>query len=178
MRVRRWTLLAARCAGAGQDAAHPLVGRCVHADLQPHPVHARPHALRHPRHRGDRGGREHGQAADPLHPWAGVRQHHLGRRDQPHAARGDEGVSGDGGRHALRVGAAVIRVGHREPDRAGRHAPTARSAVGPVLVQCGDPVSVGRGRAADPGADDHGERCPRDAGGHGRGARGCALARA
>ena len=81
---------------AGQGAA---------AELQPHPVHARPDAGRHHRHRHPRRGPGDRQAGVPVRPGAGLRQHRAGRRDQPHAAQdaggaapGDAGVPGDGRR--------------------------------------------------------------------------------
>ena len=57
-------------------------------ELQPHPVHARPDAVGHHRHRGDPGrqGRPASGRFKFLHG-AGLRQHPPGRRNQPHAAQ-------------------------------------------------------------------------------------------
>ena len=54
--VRARALPARRRARPGQDAADPDAGRRAGADVQPHPVHARPDAGRHHRHRGAGGG--------------------------------------------------------------------------------------------------------------------------
>jgi MoxR-like ATPase len=45
-----------RRAGAGQDAHDSHAGRRAEPGLQPHPVHARPDAVGHHRHRGHPGG--------------------------------------------------------------------------------------------------------------------------
>ena len=54
--LRPRPLPADRRAGAGQDPDDPHPGRRPEPDLQPDPVHARPDALGHHRHRGDPGG--------------------------------------------------------------------------------------------------------------------------
>ncbi len=73
-----------------------------------------------------------------------VHQCAAGGRNQPHAA---EDAVGAAGGHAGTVGhrarqhaqhrAAVLRAGHAEPHRAGRHVSAARSAAGPLPVQRG-----------------------------------------
>ena len=75
-------------------------------------------------------------------PGPGLRQHHPGRRDQPHAAedagraaRGDAGASGDGRRPHYPLDRAVLRAGDAEPDRAGRHLSAAGSAARSLHVQ-------------------------------------------
>ncbi len=50
---------AGRRARPGQDPDDLHPGQVAVADLQPHPVHPRPHAVRHHRHRGDRGEPQH-----------------------------------------------------------------------------------------------------------------------
>ncbi len=46
-------------AGLGQDAADLDAEQDARPELQPHPVHARPHAVGHHRHRGHRGRQDH-----------------------------------------------------------------------------------------------------------------------
>ena len=84
---------------AGRDARHRARPR-----RPPHPVHARPDAVRHPRLRGDGAGRAR-QALLPLHPRPDLRAAPDGRRDQPRqpahpvgAAAVDAGVSRHGRR--------------------------------------------------------------------------------
>ena len=62
-------------------------------DLQADPVHARPDAQRHHRHRGHPGGPGDAPAGVQVPARADLRQHDPGRRNQPHAAQ-------DAGRHA------------------------------------------------------------------------------
>ena len=106
---RRRPLPAARRAGPRQDAADQEARGGRPPEVQPHSVHARPDAVRHPRHRGDRGRPVDRQAGDSLHPRPDLREHHPRRRDQPHAAqdpgraaRGDAGIPGHGRRRPLR----------------------------------------------------------------------------
>ena len=66
----RRPLPAARRARPRQDAAHQEAGRGGRPQVQPHPVHARPDAVRHPRRGGDRGGPRDRQARHPVHPRA------------------------------------------------------------------------------------------------------------
>ncbi len=66
---------------AGRDAGHRARPR-----RPPHPVHARPDAVRHPRLRGDGAGRAR-QALLPLHLRPDLRPAADGRRDQPRHAR-------------------------------------------------------------------------------------------
>ncbi len=88
--------------GPGQDADGPLAGAVAVAGVQPDPVHARPDAQRHHRHRGALRGPQHRRAGAAVRPGADLRQPDPGRRDQPHAAqdagraaRGDAGTAGD-----------------------------------------------------------------------------------
>ena len=76
-----------RRARAGQDADRLHPGPGPAPEVQPHPVHARPDAQRHHRHRDHRGGRGHRQAVLPVRAGADLRQHRAGRRDQPHPAQ-------------------------------------------------------------------------------------------
>ena len=158
---RRRPLPAARRARAGQDAADQDARGGGRPQVQPHPVHAGPDAVRHPRHRGHRGGSRDRQAGDSLHPRADLREHHSRRRDQPHAAqdaggaaRGDAGVSGHGQRRALRARSAVLRARDAESDRAGRHLSAARGAARSLHVQRRDRLPDRRRGAAHPLADD------------------------
>ena len=71
-----------------------------------------------------------------------LRQHRAGRRDQPHAAqdpgrpaRGDAGAAGHRRRRAAPPARPVLRAGHAEPDRAGRHLSAARGPARPLHVQ-------------------------------------------
>ena len=57
--VRARPLPLRRRARPGQDAAHLDAGRGAQPHLQPHPVHARPDAVGHHRHRRARGGSRH-----------------------------------------------------------------------------------------------------------------------
>ena len=73
---------------------------------------------------------------------ADLRQRDPGRRDQPHAAQdagraagGDAGAPGHRRRQAAPAGRAVLRAGHAEPHRAGRHLSAARGAARPLHVQ-------------------------------------------
>ena len=105
------------------------MGDRARARRTPHPVHARPHALRHRRQRGA-GGEPRRQAQLPLHPGADLRPAPDGRRDQPRqpahpvgAAAGDAGAARDGRRQSPRRAAAVPCA--RDPEsRSSRKAPT------------------------------------------------------
>ena len=79
------------------------------------------------------------QAEFPLRARAGFLEHRAGRRNQPHAAQdagrpaaGDAGIRSHGGRQHLQARPAVLRDGHAEPDRAGRHLSAAGGPVGPL----------------------------------------------
>ena len=85
-----WALSAGRRAGAGEDADGLDAGRDHLAELQAHPVHARPDALGHHRHQRDRRATRR-QTRVPFRAGTGVRQHLAGRRDQPHASQGRPG---------------------------------------------------------------------------------------
>ena len=106
------------------------------AGLQrPHPVHARPAALR--RHRRD--GLRPAQGHLRLPPRPDLPHDRAGRRDQPCLAQDPVGAArGDGGepRHRRRRGplrrATVPGHRHPEPDRAGRHLPAARGPARPL----------------------------------------------
>ena len=130
--------------------------------LQAHPVHARPDAVGHHRHRDPRRAGRHAPAA--LRQGADLRQHHPGRRDQPHAAqdagraaRGDAGAPGHRRRADLPARPAVLRPRHAEPDRAGRHLSAARGAARSLHVQRRHHVPE-RGRRGDGGDADHRRR--------------------
>ncbi len=130
-------------------------------ELQPHPVHPRPDARRHHRHRGDPGGQAVGHAGVQVPQGADLRQRHPGRRDQPHAAEdavgpagGDAGVPDHGRRHAAPAGRAVLRPGHAEPDRARRDLSAARGPVGPLHVPRPGGLSQRGGGVPDRAADD------------------------
>ena len=140
--LRPRPLPAGRRARPGQDADDPHAGRRAEPELQPHPVHARPDAVRHHRHRGAAGGQDDRPARLQVPARADLRQRHPGRRDQPHAAqdagrpaRSDAGAPGHRRRHAAPAARPVLRAGHAEPDRAGRHLSAARGAAGPLHVQ-------------------------------------------
>ena len=99
---------AGRRAGPRQDQAGRNHGHRARARRAPHPVHARPDALRHSRQRSA-GGDAGRQAQLPLHPRPGLRAAADGRRDQPRqpahavgAAAGDAGASRHGRRRAPR----------------------------------------------------------------------------
>ena len=140
--LRRRALPARRRARPRQDAARldrrALAEPQVHAD----PVHARPDAERHHRHRDPRGGSGDAAPRVPVHRGPDLREHDPRRRDQPHAAedaggaaRGDAGAPGDGRREHLPPREAVLRARDAEPDRAGRDVSAARGAARPVHVQ-------------------------------------------
>ena len=129
-------------AGPGQDADDLQHRQAAVAPFRPHPVHARPDALGHHRHRSPRGRRRDRPAAHEVRQGADLRQHRPGRRDQPHAAQdpggalaGDAGVQGHRRRRRLSPGKAVPGARHAEPDRAGRDLPAARGPARPLHVQ-------------------------------------------
>ncbi len=68
--VQPGALPAGRRAGPGQDADDQHAQPDAEPELQPHPVHARPHAGRHHGHRRDRGEPQHGQPASSA-SWRG-----------------------------------------------------------------------------------------------------------
>ena len=81
-----------------------------------------------------------------------------GGRNQPgHAedavgpARSHAGAEHQHRRRSVPAQAAVLRDGHAEPDRAGRHVPAARSAARPLLLQAG-------GRLLQPRRAEHDHR--------------------
>ena len=131
-----------RRARPGQDLDDQHAVQVPVAGLQPHPVHARPDALRHHRHRGHRGEPQHRPPRVQVPGRPAVRQRHPGRRDQPHAAQ-DPGRpagshAGTPGHRRPRPpppGRPVLRAGHAEPDRAGRHLSAARGPARPLHVQ-------------------------------------------
>ncbi len=127
--------------------------------LQAHPVHARPDAGRHHRHRDPRRGRRRARAA--LRARADLRADPARRRDQPHAAqdpggaaRGDAGVPRHRRRPHLRARTAVLRAGDPEPDRARGHLSAARGAARSLHVQRDDVVPLGGRRGARRHPDD------------------------
>ena len=118
---------------AGRDARHRARPR-----RPPHPVHARPDAVRHSRLRGDGAGRAR-QALLPLHLRPDLRAAADGRRDQPRqpahpvgAAAVDAGISRHGRRRPPRPAGALPRAGHPEPAGAGRHLSAAGSPARPL----------------------------------------------
>ena len=62
-------------------------GRRAGPALPPHPVHARPDAVRHHGHRHHRRRPDHRPSQVDICRRADLRQHHPGRRNQPHAAQ-------------------------------------------------------------------------------------------
>ncbi len=129
---------AGRRARPRQDQAGRDHGHRARPRRPPHPVHARPDALRHPRQRSA-GGRRRRQAQLPLHPGPDLRPAADGRRDQPRqpahpvgAAAGDAGAARHRRRHPPRPAEALPRARDAEPDRAGRHLSAARSAARPL----------------------------------------------
>ena len=97
---------------------------------------------------------------------AAVRQRDSGRRNQPHAAENagraagsDAGAASHGRPRAASAARSVLRAGHAESDRAGRHLSAARSAARPVHVQGVREVSeFRRGIRNRPAHDD--DACP------------------
>ena len=63
------------------------VAEALELSLQPGPVHPRPDAERHHRHRDPRGGPGHRRAGLPVRAGADLRQRGAGRRDQPDPAQ-------------------------------------------------------------------------------------------
>ena len=139
--VRARPLPVRRRARPGQDAADPDAVRRARPVVRAHPVHARPDAVGHHRHRRAGRGPRHRAPRLPLRARAGLRQRDPRRRDQPHAAQDpggaaavDAGVPRVGGRPDLRPAAAVSGLRDAEPDRAGGHLPAARGAARPLHV--------------------------------------------
>ena len=156
------TVLSRRPCAAGrrarprQDQARRDHGHRARPRRPAHPVHPRPDAVRHSRHRGA-GGERRRQAQLPLHPGPGLRPAADGRRDQPRepahpvgAAAGDAGAARHGRRRAPRPAAAVPRARDPEPARAGRHLSAARSPARPLPDADRRRLSRPRGRAAHP----------------------------
>ena len=138
-----------------QDQAGRDHGHRARARRAPHPVHARPDALRHRRQRGA-GGKPRRQAQLPLHPRPDLLPAADGRRDQPRqpahpvgAAAGDAGAPRHGRRHPPRRAAPLPCARDAEPDRAGRHLSAAGSAARPLPDADRRRLSRPRGRAAD-----------------------------
>ncbi len=114
------------------------IAGCLDLAVLAHPVHAGSHAERRDRHQHP-GHRRRRLAPLLAAQGADLRAGDPGRRDQPghaedaeRAARGDAGARVHHRGHAARDGGAVLRAGHREPDRDGR-APTRcrrRSSIG------------------------------------------------
>ena len=135
-------------------------------EVQPHPVHARPDAVGHHRHRHHQGRRGDRPPPDGVRAGPDLRQHRARRRNQPHAAedavgaaRGDAGAPRhDPGAH-LRARRAVLRVRHAEPDRARRHLSAARGAARSLHVPHRHRASAGR-RGVRRRAGDDGDHRP------------------
>ena len=113
----------------------------LNLSLQPHPVHARPDAVGHHRHRRPRGGPGHRPARVPLRaagrssptsssPTRSTARRPRRRRRCCRRCRSTASRR----RPDLRAAAAVPRVRHAEPDRAGGHLPAARGAARPLHV--------------------------------------------
>ena len=145
-----------------QDAADSHHRARARPEVLAHPVHARPDAVRHHRHRHHPGGRGDRPPPDGVFAGADLRQHRAGRRDQPHAAEDAVRAAGshagtsrhDPGPH-LQARRAVLRVRDAEPDRARRHVSAARSAARSLHVPHRHRASAGRrgvhGREDDDG---------------------------
>ena len=147
---------AGRRAGPCQDQAGRDAGHRARPRFAPHPVHARPDAVRHSRLRGDGAGRDR-QALLPLHLRADLRAAADGRRDQPRlaahpvgAAAGDAGVPRHHRRRPPRSARALPCAGDAEPAGAGRHLSAARSPARPLPDAGRHPLSRNRGRAPHP----------------------------
>ena len=108
-------------------------GARARAEVLPHPVHARPDAVRHHGDGPDPGGSDDRAPADGVLARADLREHRARGRNQPHAAEDAVGAArGDAGAPRHHPGAhlsargAVLRVRDAEPDRARRHLSAAR----------------------------------------------------
>ncbi len=105
--LRRRPLPDHRRPGPGQDAAGPHHRAGLPSQVPAHPVHPRPDAGRHHRHRDPRGnGRR--PPPDAVRQGPDLRQRHPGRRDQPDPAQdpgrppgSDAGTPGDRRRRPL-----------------------------------------------------------------------------
>ena len=164
--VHRRALPDHRRARPGEDAADQDARRHPRSRLQAHPVHARPDAVRHHRHRDPRRGA--GRPAAAVREGADLRADHPGRRDQPHAAedagraaRGDAGVPRHRRRPDLSARAAVLRARDAESDRARRHLSAARSAARSLHVQHRHLLPERGRRGAGRDADDRRRACRR-----------------
>ena len=116
--------------------------RSLDLQLQAHPVHARPDARRHHRHRDPPGGPEHRPArsssctgrSSPTCCWP-TRSTARRPRRRPRCSRRCRSARSPSAASTLRAARAVLRAGHAEPDRAGRHLPAARGPARPLHVQ-------------------------------------------
>ena len=134
----------------------------LRSGLQPHPVHPRPDAVRHHRHRHPAGGRRHRAPrsfsfckgpifanillADEINRTPPKTQAALLQAMQEYKVTA-------GGTH-LSARTAVLRAGDAEPHRAGRHLSAARSPARPLHVQHRNRLPELRRRSADRHADD------------------------
>ena len=82
-----------RRAGSGEDAADSHDGAVLAAEVLAHPVHARPDAVRHHRHRPRAGRRGDRPPADGVRARADLREHRARGRNQPHAAEDAVGAA-------------------------------------------------------------------------------------
>ena len=171
--------------GLAKTLLDPHAGAGARPEVQPHPVHAGPDAVRHHRHRHHPGRSGDRRAPDDVRARADLREHRPRRRNQPHAAEDAGGAArGDAGapRHDpgpdLHPRRAVLRLRHAEPDRARRHLPAAGSAARPLHVPHRHRASA-RGRGVRRRADDDGDaRSEVRAAGDGRRSRRVPDARA
>ena len=143
--------------GLGKTMLVRTLAEALRAGVQPHPVHARPDARRHHRHRHP-GGERRRAAQLPLPARARLRQPRAGRRDQPRhaqdavgAARGDAGAHGHGGQRApTALPEPFFVLATQNPIEDGGHLPAARGAARPLPVQGQRPLPLGRRPDGDP----------------------------
>ena len=137
-----------------QDAAGRHARQGAGARGQAHPVHARPHAVRHHRRGGARGPARPAPLV-PLHQGADLHPAPDGRRDQPRqpqdavgAVAGDAGAPRHGRRRPPRRAGALPRARDPEPARAGGHLSAAGGAARPLPLADRRELSRSRRRAA------------------------------
>ena len=144
-------------AGHGEDARGADLRRRGRRDVHPHPVHARPGAVRHRRHPdlpAEQGGVRRRART-------GLRQLRDRRRDQPRAGQGAVGdARADGRAPGLdrRPDLPAARPVHRdrdpEPDRVRGRLPAARGAARPVPASRSTSAPARAGGVRDPAPDE------------------------